>query len=51
MEIWIFQKINQKPSIRKKIITLSKPERKINELWPYLKKQIEEKIKYFGFVR
>ena len=40
-------KINQKPSIRKKIITLSKPERKINELWPYLKKQIEEKNQIF----
>jgi ATP-dependent DNA helicase RecG len=34
-------KITEKPSGRKKIITLSKPEKKINELWPYLKKQIE----------
>ena len=25
----------------KKIITLSKPEKKIEELWPYIKKQIE----------
>ena len=33
-------KINEKPSKRKKIITLSKPEKKINELWPFIKKQI-----------
>ncbi len=32
--------INEKPSNRKKIITISKPESKINELWPYIKKQI-----------
>ena len=41
MEIWIFQKLTEKPSKRKKIITLSKPEKKINELWPFIKKQIE----------
>ncbi len=34
-------KINEKPAKRKSIITLSKPEKKINELWPYIKKQIE----------
>ena len=34
-------KITEKPSERKKIITLSKPEKKINELWPFIKKQIE----------
>ena len=34
-------RITEKPSKRKKIITLSKPEKKINELWPYIKKQIE----------
>ena len=34
-------KIKEKPSKRKKIITLSKPEKKMNELWPYIKKQIE----------
>ena len=34
-------KINEKPAKRKPIITLSKPEKKINELWPYIKKQIE----------
>ena len=31
-------KIIEKPSNRKKIITLSKPEKKIHELWNYLKK-------------
>ena len=34
-------KIDEKPLNRKKIITLSKPEKKIDELWPYIKKQIE----------
>ncbi len=34
-------KISEKPSKRKKIITLSKPEKKIDELWPFIKKQIE----------
>ena len=34
-------KITEKPAKRKKIITLSKPEKKINELWPFIKKQIE----------
>ncbi len=33
--------ISEKPNKRKSIITLSKPEEKINELWPYIKKQIE----------
>ena len=33
-------KINEKPAKRKKIITLSKPEKKMNEIWPYIKKQI-----------
>ena len=33
-------RIKEKPSLRKKINTLSKPENKIDELWPYLKKQI-----------
>ncbi len=33
-------KITEKPVNRKSIKTLSKPEKKINELWPYLKKQI-----------
>tara|TARA_E500000178_G_scaffold350175_1_gene408597 strand:- start:684 stop:2729 length:2046 start_codon:yes stop_codon:yes gene_type:complete len=34
-------KITDKPQKRKKIITLSKPEKKINELWPFIKKQID----------
>ena len=33
-------RISEKPSSRKKIITLSKPEKKINELWKFIKKQI-----------
>jgi len=33
-------KINEKPARRKKIITLSKPEKKINELWPFINKQL-----------
>ena len=33
-------KITEKPSQRKKILTLSKPEKKINELWPFIKKQL-----------
>tara|TARA_B100000963_G_scaffold131923_1_gene114928 strand:+ start:7 stop:1212 length:1206 start_codon:yes stop_codon:yes gene_type:complete len=33
-------KIVEKPAKRKKIITLSKPEKKINELWPFIEKQI-----------
>jgi ATP-dependent DNA helicase RecG len=40
-------KINEKPSIRKKIITLSKPEKKIKELWPFIKKQIKNKNQIF----
>ena len=44
-------KITEKPSKRKNIITLSKPEKKINELWPFIQKQIEIIIiKFFGFV-
>ena len=34
--------IKEKPLGRKKIITLSKPEKKINELWPFLRKKINE---------
>ena len=33
-------KITEKPAKRKKINTLSKPEKKIDELWPFIKKQI-----------
>jgi len=34
-------KITEKPSKRKDIITLSKPEKKINDLWPFIKKQVD----------
>ena len=40
-------KILEKPAERKKIITLSKPETKLNELWPFIKKQIKEKNQIF----
>ena len=40
-------KITEKPAKRKKIITLSKPEKKINELWPFIKKQITEENQIF----
>ncbi len=34
-------RITEKPANRKNIVTLSKPEKKINELWPFIKKQID----------
>ena len=40
-------KINEKPAKRKKILTLSKPEKKINELWPFIKKQLNNKNQIF----
>ena len=40
-------KITEKPAKRKKIITLSKPEKKINELWPFIKKQVENNNQVF----
>tara|TARA_B100001248_G_scaffold248157_1_gene220217 strand:+ start:5247 stop:7301 length:2055 start_codon:yes stop_codon:yes gene_type:complete len=40
-------KIKDKPSIRKKIITLSKPEKKIDELWPFIAKQISQDNQIF----
>ena len=40
-------KIKEKPSNRKKILTLSKPETKINELWPLIKKNIDNKDQIF----
>ncbi len=40
-------KITEKPAKRKKIITLSKPENKINELWPFIKRQIENDNQVF----
>ena len=40
-------KINEKPSNRKAILTLSKPEKKINELWPFIKKNIKQQNQIF----
>ena len=40
-------KITEKPANRKNIITLSKPEKKINELWPFIKNQIRNKNQIF----
>jgi len=40
-------KIKEKPAKRKKVITLSKPEEKINELWPFMKKQINSDNQVF----
>ena len=40
-------KINEKPAKRKKIITLSKPEKKMDEIWPFIKKQINEDNQVF----
>jgi ATP-dependent DNA helicase RecG len=40
-------KITEKPNNRKKIITLSKPEKKINELWPFIKKQLNNNNQIF----
>ena len=40
-------KITEKPLNRKKIITLSKPEEKINELWPLISQHIKNKNQIF----
>ena len=40
-------KITEKPKNRKRIITLSKPEKKINELWLFISKQIESRNQIF----
>ena len=40
-------KITEKPAKRKKIITLSKPEKKINELWPFIDKQLNNQNQIF----
>jgi ATP-dependent DNA helicase RecG len=40
-------KIKEKPVNRKDIITLSKPENKINDLWPYIKKELAKKNQIF----
>ena len=43
-------KITEKPVNRKKIITLTKPEDKIKELWLAFSKRLPLIIKFFGFV-
>ena len=40
-------KLLEKPIQRKKIVTLSKPENKINDLWPFIKRKISEKEQIF----
>ena len=40
-------KITEKPTSRKKILTLSKPEKKIDELWNFIKRQIDNKNQIF----
>ncbi len=40
-------KIIEKPALRKKIITISKPEKKIKEIWTFLKKNIAKKNQIF----
>ncbi|MFL2889297.1 MAG: ATP-dependent DNA helicase RecG [Pelagibacteraceae bacterium] len=40
-------KITEKPKFRKPIITLSKPEEKITELWSFIRKQINNKNQIF----
>jgi len=37
----------EKPIQRKKIVTLSKPENKIDDLWPFIKRKISEKEQIF----
>ncbi len=40
-------KITEKPANRKKTLTFSKPEKKIDDLWPFIKKQIDNKNQVF----
>ena len=40
-------RLMEKPVQRKKIITLSKPENKIDDLWPFIKKKIENNEQIF----
>ena len=40
-------KISEKPAKRKNIITLSKPEKKINELWDFIKRNIQNENQIF----
>jgi ATP-dependent DNA helicase RecG len=40
-------RLMEKPIQRKKIVTLSKPENKIDDLWPFIKRKINEKEQIF----
>jgi ATP-dependent DNA helicase RecG len=40
-------KITEKPAKRKTIVTLSKPEKKVDQLWPFIKKQIDKQNQIF----
>jgi ATP-dependent DNA helicase RecG len=40
-------RLEEKPAHRQKILTLSKPENKIKELWPFLKKKIKNNEQIF----
>ena len=40
-------KLIEKPALRQKILTLSKPENKIEEIWPFIKKKINENEQVF----
>ncbi len=40
-------KLTEKPLHRQKILTLSKPENKINDLWPFLEKKIKNREQIF----
>ena len=40
-------KIEHKPSVRKKTVTLSKPEKKIDELWLFIEKQLNDDNQVF----
>jgi ATP-dependent DNA helicase RecG len=40
-------RLEEKPKHREKILTLSKPENKINELWPFLEKKIKNQEQIF----
>ena len=40
-------KITEKPLNRKKILTITKPEEKIEELWPFIKRNLNQNIQVF----
>ena len=40
-------KLIEKPALRQKILTLSKPENKIKEIWPFIKKKIKNDEQIF----